>query len=548
MGGAEPERMRARVTVFVCVVLLLGAFALDMVTPQALVAAIVLTIPVALSSLLLDRRMTAAFVILSLVADVVAGYYNGISAGRHWSSIDVANRALAAFSILLVGVLGSLAQSAAERSGQLAAEQRQAEREQTLRRAMEVIRSSLNVEVVARAIVQQAVAALGVDGAHLYTIENHLLAATTFTWRTGAPDVAVSRERPSAELLSLLQRALSERRLVTITQSDALGRFALSTIGAACAVCAPLVNDQISFGLLLLTVTDEKMLPADLEAWIRIFADQATVAAVQASLFVELADRNSELQQAVETIARRGEVIRDLVYALSHDLRTPLAAAAMTMQQALDGVYGSLPEAYRDILRHSLVSNEELRRLADTLLLVARYESGEQSTVREAVDLSTLAASVVAEFEPIWRAKRLHVQVDAAEGCRIGGDEGELRRAVTNLLANAMDWTPAGGHVWVKVSRLGSHVFARVEDDGFGVAADLRDRLFMRFAPGPKVRHGAGSGLGLYLVRLIAQSHGGSARYEQRPGGGSIFVLDLPAPPAATPATLSPQAAWQASS
>jgi signal transduction histidine kinase len=532
--------MRARVTVLVCLVLLLGAFALDMVTPQALVAAIVLTIPVALSSLLLDGRLTAAFVILSLVADVVAGYYNGISAGRHWSSIDVANRALAAFSILLVGVLGSLAQSAAERSGQLAAEQRQAEREQTLRRAMEVIRSSLNVEVVARAIVQQAVAALSVDGARLYTIENHLLAATTFTWQSGAPDVEVSRERPGAELLSLLQRTLSERRLVTITRSDALGRFALSTIGAACAVCAPLVNDQISFGLLLLTVTDEKMFPADLEVWIRTFAEQATVAAMQASLFVELADRNSELQQAVQTIARRGEVIRDLVYALSHDLRTPLAAAAMTTQQALDGVYGSLPEAYRDILRHSLVSNEELRRLADTLLLVARYESGEQSPMREAVDLATLAASVVAEFEPIWRTKRLQVEVDAAEGCHISGDEGELRRALTNLLANALDWTPAGGHVWVKVFRLGSRVLARVEDDGFGVASDLRDRLFVRFASSSNPRHGAGSGLGLYLVRLIAQTHGGSARYEQRPGGGSIFVLDLPAAAAATPATLSP--------
>jgi signal transduction histidine kinase len=524
--------MRARVTLLVCVVLLLGAFAFDMLTPQELVAAILLTIPVALSSLVLDRRVTAAFVIAALAADIIAGWYNGVTEGSHWSAIAIANRALAGFSIVLVGVLGVIAQAAAARSGELAAEQRQADREQLLRKAMEVIGSSLNVEVVARAIVREAVSALGIDSARLYTIENHALAATTFTWESGAEDVSVTCDHPSSELLSLLQRCLSERRLVTITESDALGRFALSTLGATRAMCVPLVNDQITFGLLLLAAKDSAALGPDLEPWVRIFGEQATVAATKASLFVELADRNAELQQAIETLQRRGEVIRDLVYALSHDLRTPLSAAAMTMQQALDGVYGPLPERYREILRRSLTSNDELRRLAETLLLVARYESGEQSTVRENVDLGTLAASVVAELEPFWRAKHLECTVDVQAGSTLLGDEGELRRALMNLLANAIDWTPEGGHIWVKAFRAGSRVIVRVEDNGYGVPANLRDRLFQRFGPSEAPRQGAGSGLGLYLVRLIAQSHGGDAVYEEREGGGSIFSLNLPAAPA----------------
>lgn len=539
MGAQKAARVRSRYTLVACVVLLIGAFVFDLITPQELVAAILLTIPVTLSSLVLDRRVTGTFVVLALIADVVAGYYNGVAEGHHWSSIAIANRVLAGFSIVLVGVLGTLVQAAAERSGQLLAEQRQADREQALRKAMETIRSSLNVELVARAIVREAVEALGVDSARLYTIESHTLGATTFTWEKGSEDVTVSSERPSAELLSLLQRSLSERRLVSINESDALGRFALATLGAARAICVPLENAQSTFGVLLLVGKTESALAPEIEPWVAIFGEQATVAAAQASLFVELADRNAELQQANSTLLRRGEVIRDLVYALSHDLRTPLSAAAMTLQQALDGVYGPLPEKYREILRGSIASNEELRRLAETLLLVARYESGDQSTVRERVDIASLARKMIAELEPIWQAKAITCALDADGEIAVLGDDGELRRALMNLLANAINWTPEGGHVWTKISNTRGRALVRVEDDGYGVPAEMRDQLFRRFASGEPARAGAGSGLGLYIVRLIAQSHGGSARYEERPGGGSVFILDLPAAPSPDGETVS---------
>src|ERR1700736_17120 len=171
--------MSPRVTLVLCIILLLVAFTIDLLTPQSLVAAILLTIPVALSSLVLNRRITQALIIVALVANVAVGYLNGIREGYHWDAIAIANRTLAGFSIVLVGVLGVLAQAAAERSGQLAARQRQVQREQTIRRSMETIRSSLNVELVARAIVREAVSALDVSGARLFTIEDRILGATT---------------------------------------------------------------------------------------------------------------------------------------------------------------------------------------------------------------------------------------------------------------------------------------------------------------------------------------------------------------------------------
>jgi signal transduction histidine kinase len=520
--------MNPRVTLVLCVALLLAAFWFDFITPQALVAAILLTIPVALSSLLLDRRATGSMVVAALIANVVAGYFNGAREGHHWDTIAIANRALAAFSIVLVGVLGTVAQSAAERSGQLAARQRRAQQEQALRRAMETIRSSLNVELVARAIVREAITALGVSGAYLYTIEGHALAATTYSLGPGGDDVEVSRARPASELLSLLQRALSERRLVAVTPEDALGRFALATLAAERALLVPLINDQITFGVLLLVVSDAATLSPELEQLVQMFADQATVAAAQASLFVELANRNSALQEANETLMHRGEVIRDLVYALSHDLRTPLTAAAMTLQQALDGAYGPLPEAYRDILRRSIGANDELRRLAETLLLVARYESGDQSKDRDLVHLDAVIASVVDELEPMWRMKSIDCRVDASAQAVVLGDEGELRRAVMNLVANAINWTPNGGVIWARAKVIADRVIISIEDSGYGVPASEKELLFQRLAQGDHPRQGGGSHLGLYIVRRIAESHGGSARYEPNRPAGSVFVLDLP--------------------
>jgi signal transduction histidine kinase len=521
--------MSARLTLVLCIVLLALAFTFDLLTPQALVAAILLTIPVALSSLVLDRRITQGFIVAALIANVVAGYYNGVAEGRHWDAIAIANRALAGFSIVLVGWLGTVAQAAAERSGELAARQRQAQREQALRRSMETIRSSLNVELVARAIVREAVTALGVAGAKLFTIDDHVLAATTYSWDRGGEDVEVNRVRPAAELLSLLQLALGERRLVVVAPSDALGRFALDTLKAEHAMLVPLINDQIAFGILLLIESDTSSDAPEMEQWVQVFADQATVAAAQASLFVELANRNTELQHAIETLEHRGEVIRDLVYALSHDLRTPLTAAAVTLQQALDGTYGPLPEGYREILRRSLAANDELRHLAETLLLVARYESGDQSQDREIVHLYPLIAGVIGELEPMWRMKHVDCIVTGSQDAAVLGDPGELRRAIMNLLANAISWTPEGGTIKAGPQLDGDRVIIRVEDSGYGVPEAQRTQLFQRLVPNDRARQGGGSGLGLYIIRRIAESHGGTARYEPNQPSGSVFSMDLPA-------------------
>jgi signal transduction histidine kinase len=199
------------------------------------------------------------------------------------------------------------------------------------------------------------------------------------------------------------------------------------------------------------------------------------------------------------------------------------------MQQALDGAYGELPDGYRAILERTVQSNDELQRLAETLLLVSRYESGERSTRREPVELVALARGVVEELEPLWRSKKIAASVASEGEAFVSADPGEMRRALVNLVANAVNFTPGGGSV------NGDRTNLSVEDTGFGVPEPERARLFERLGAGSG-RPGAGSGLGLYIVRRIAESHDGAVAYEPRPEGGSIFTLRLPALAARVPA------------
>jgi signal transduction histidine kinase len=310
--------------------------------------------------------------------------------------------------------------------------------------------------------------------------------------------------------------------------SDPMSRFVLDTLGAARGIAVPLGGRDNQQGVVVvLRRSADEPFDADAAELALTFADEAAAAIAQANLFLELAAKNEQLAQANAAAVERSEVIRDIVYALSHDLRTPLSAARTTMKQALNGAFGVMPAAYVEILKRTIASNDELQRLAETLLVVARYEAGEASPARTSVDLSELANGVISELEPLWRSENIEVTRSGDEtAVKVIGDESELRRVAVNLLANAIISTPAGGHVGVAVESDGREASFSVEDDGYGVPDVQRPMLFQRFSPG--ARHGAGSGLGLYIVRRIAESHGGRASYVNREPHGSRFTVSLP--------------------
>lgn len=198
----------------------------------------------------------------------------------------------------------------------------------------------------------------------------------------------------------------------------------------------------------------------------------------------------------------------------SHELRSPLARLKMAVAMCEDA-----PPAQRDSLRREIDANiGELDALVEEVLLASRLDATETLSHDEPVDLLGLAAEEAARVDAGVHGDNLRVQ----------GDERLLRRALRNLLENARRY--GGDEVEVQVAGNGPRVELRVADRGPGVPEAFRERIFEPFfrLPGHAEREG-GVGLGLALVRQIAERHGGSVRCEPRDGGGSCFTLALPA-------------------
>jgi two-component system, OmpR family, sensor kinase len=248
----------------------------------------------------------------------------------------------------------------------------------------------------------------------------------------------------------------------------------------------------------------------------------------------EAEDEVSELARTLEAMlaaldGARGETEaslarqREFVADASHELRTPLTSVLANLELLEEELDGEQREAAASALR----SSRRMRRLVADLLLLARADAGRQAPHRP-VDLSEVVTDAAAELEPV--AGGHEISVSAPAGARVSGARDELHRLVLNLMENALRHTDPGTAVEATVERRNGEVVLAVEDDGPGIPHEQREKVFERFYRGSG-EHSGSSGLGLSIVRAVADSHGGTVRLEEPlDGRGARFVVRIPAP------------------
>jgi two-component system, OmpR family, sensor kinase len=225
-------------------------------------------------------------------------------------------------------------------------------------------------------------------------------------------------------------------------------------------------------------------------------------------------------------LARQRRFVADA----SHELRTPLTSVLANLELLAESLRGEEAEAARSALR----SSRRMRRLVADLLLLARSDVG-RAVPREPVDLAQIVLDAAAELGALSAEHELSLDVQPAV---VLGDHDELVRVALNLVENAMRHTPPASSIWVSTGVRGHDALLVVEDDGPGVPPELAPTLFERFVRGAGDRGGS-FGLGLAIVRAVAEGHGGTVALErtsrQGVAHGARFVVRLPSAPTQPP-------------
>ena len=247
---------------------------------------------------------------------------------------------------------------------------------------------------------------------------------------------------------------------------------------------------------------------------------------------IETGENNDEIgrmarvfNHMLDRLERSFETERRFTADASHELRTPTSVILAQTEYSLEKERSA--EEYREALQTVQKQGRRMSVLIEDMLDYTRLEQSPERYPFTEVDLSKLTRETAEEFA-LLRARGITIETGIEEDVRIFGQAMLLSRLLQNLLSNALRYGKENGHVRVGLRTEGERVLLSVSDDGPGIAPEEQDKIFERFYRADASRTVQGAGLGLPMVKKIAQMHGGDVTLESEPGVGSSFIIELP--------------------
>ncbi len=220
----------------------------------------------------------------------------------------------------------------------------------------------------------------------------------------------------------------------------------------------------------------------------------------------------------------------EFIATVSHELRTPLTSVLGSLGMIMETSMRSLPEQAQRLVALAHSNSRRLVRLISDILDIEKIEAGKMTFRFEPLNVAELVYRVVEDSKPLAEQSQITLVFRASgDPAWVNGDADRLMQAVTNLLANAIKFSPSGKPVELAVTDCGAMIRIEVTDHGPGIPAEFRDRVFNKFAQADGSKNQkAGTGLGLSIAKLIVQRHGGLIDFRSTPGESTTFRIDLP--------------------
>jgi signal transduction histidine kinase len=458
---------------------------------------------------------------------VLAGRLVGVLAldqvgpSRAWTGDDVR----------LVEAVGRELRVAIATARPFVARQRESERLLALHEASNVLAAQTDPETVLEEVLRSAVAMLGGGSGSFYHWDDDAGALRcVHNWQVPAsdptPDMRIGK--------GVAGRTFAQMKPLIINDYPSWDNATLGGISARlyALLSVPLIRSGTPLGVVLIRSYDPatKFTDDDLRL-LSLFGDQAVAAFVTAEAF-------EHQRRAMVELERLNKAKNDFVTVVSHEFRTPLTGIRDFSEMMCDEdlTAEEMKEFAADINREA----QRLTRLINEMLDLARMESGRMRLNLEQVDLNAILSEVAERTRPTAPEHPIRLDLGAIMP-RLAGDRDKLVQVVTNLVSNAVKYSPAGGEILISSRVEDDLAHVSVQDHGTGIPADALETVFERYA---RIESGAGrliqgTGLGLPIVRQIVELHGGRAWVDSVLGEGATFQFTLPLGAAPEPTQLA---------
>lgn len=223
----------------------------------------------------------------------------------------------------------------------------------------------------------------------------------------------------------------------------------------------------------------------------------------------------------------------DFISIASHQLRTPLSAIHTYVHMLSDEFSGKLNLLQKRYVKHITTSAQRMNEIIDTLMSISRIESGVMKAEPVVTDVSELVTRLHSELKSLAKGKKQKFSLSCdPKSIIVSIDPVFFTEICSNLLSNAIHYTPPGGKISVSLQHKNETLFFNVSDTGLGIPKELQKSIFTKFFRAPNAREieTSGSGLGLYLARELAYALGGRVWFSSQEGKGTTFYLSVPAP------------------
>src|SRR5262245_55260395 len=406
---------------------------------------------------------------------------------------------------------------------------RSVEELESLGKVSQVVNSSLELDKVLPTILEHACAMSYAGGGTVYvfdkaTSEFRLAAAHNMS----DEHIAMVRAQPMRLNSAVIGECATRREVVQLADLSSAAPSPMFDIllrtGVRAVLAVPLLHQAEVVGVLVVRRNQPGTFSQESIRLVEAFAAQSAIAVENARLFGEIAQKSRELEIASQHKSQ-------FVANMSHELRTPLAAILGYAELMQEGFYEPLGQKSIDALTRIRSNGKHLLGLINTVLDIAKIESGQFTLNMAEYDIESVVETVRSATESLAQNKKLALKTEVARKLPLGvGDEQRLTQVLLNLVGNAIKFTD-GGEVRVTAKAVNCHFRVSVADTGPGIPEQEHKRIFEQFhqIDSSLTKAKGGTGLGLAIAKQIVEMHGGRIWVESTPGKGATFHMELPA-------------------